>query len=308
MKRIVRAALLFACGCSFFAGPGAAQTPVPALQARVTDLTGTLDAGQRAALDEKLRAFEARKGSQIAVLVVATTAGEDLADFGIRLAEAWKLGRKGVDDGLILIVARNDRRMRIEVGYGLEGVVTDATARRIIDETLAPRFRAGDFYGGIDAAVNQLIGLIDGEPLPEPAPHWTGSPSFSDFFPMLIFGLLIATFVTRRLFGRFGGSAATGTLAGGITWFLTHLVPIALVAGFGAFIFSIIFGGFGGPGGWSSRGRRGRGTMGGWIPGGLGGGFGRGGGFGGGGFGGGFGGGLGGGGGGFGGGGASGGW
>ncbi len=295
MKSFAPRAALFAAALALIGARAAlAQIAVPPLEARVTDQTGALDADQRAALEEKLRAFEARKGSQIAVLMVPSTESEDLADFGIRVAEAWKLGRKGIDDGAILLVARNDRRMRIEVGYGLEGVITDATSRRIIDETLAPRFRAGDFYGGIDAALDQMIRLIDGEPLPEPAPRWSGSPSIGDYLPILFFAIVVPALFLRRVLGRLGGSFASGALAAGIIWVLTKVIGLAIAVGLGAFALTMIFGGLGGPRRWSSHGRGGRG---GW-----------GGGFGGGGFGGGGGGGFGGGGGGFGGGGASGGW
>ena len=141
---------------------------VPKLSARVTDLTGTLSAGQAQALEAKLAAFEAKKGSQIAVLIVPTTQPEDIAEFGIKVADLWRIGRKDVDDGIILIVAKNDRKLRLEVGYGLEGVIPDAIAKRIIAETITPYFKTGDFAGGIDAGVNQIIGLIEGEQLPVP--------------------------------------------------------------------------------------------------------------------------------------------
>ncbi|MBS0395284.1 MAG: TPM domain-containing protein, partial [Proteobacteria bacterium] len=173
------AASLAALALAVGAAPARAEVPLPPV-ARVTDLTGTLSEAQRTALDQKLAAFEARKGSQIVVLVLPTTAPEDIAQFGIRLADAWKIGRRGadgqrIDDGLILIVAKDDRRVRIEVGTGLEGAVTDFAASRIIDEFLRPRFRAGDYYGGIDQAVDRLIGLVDGEPLPAPKAERRGA-------------------------------------------------------------------------------------------------------------------------------------
>jgi uncharacterized protein len=267
--------------------------PVPPV-ARVTDQTGTLRADQVAALEAKLAALEQRKGSQLAVLIVPTTAPEDIAQFGVRVADAWKLGRKGVDDGAILIVALNDRRMRIEVGYGLEGVITDLSANRILDEFLRPYFRAGDFHGGIDAAVDRLIGLVDGEPLPVPQrDEWDGRAGGAGalLFPLLILGL-IAGPILRRVFGRPLGAVATGGIAGFVAWGLVGIFGVAIFAAIATFFFTLV-GGLGG-GRWSS-GRRG---------GGFGGGFG-GGGFGGGGFGGG---GWSGGGGGFGGGGASGSW
>ena len=145
-----------------------AQIPLPRLEARVTDLTGTLTAAQQSALEEKLAAFEARKGAQIAVLILPTTEPEDIAQFGVRLLESWKLGRKGIDDGAALIVAKDDRAVRIEVQYGLEGVLTDATASRIINDTIVPLFKQGDFAGGINAGVDQMLKVVDGEPLPAP--------------------------------------------------------------------------------------------------------------------------------------------
>ena len=154
------------------APPALAQIPLPKLEARVTDLTGTLTAAQQSALEEKLTAFEARKGAQIAVLILPTTEPEDIAQFGVRLMESWKLGRKGVDDGAALIVAKEDRELRIEVQYGLEGVLTDATSGRIINETIVPLFKQGDFYGGINAGVDQMLRVVDGEPMPEPDQAW----------------------------------------------------------------------------------------------------------------------------------------
>jgi uncharacterized protein len=280
--------------------PAGADVAVPPV-ARVTDLTGTLTATQRAALNDKLAAFEARKGSQIVVLVVPTTEPEDIAQFGIRVGDAWKIGRKSaddksIDDGLILIVAKDDHRMRIEVGTGLEGAVTDLAANRILDEYLRPSFRAGDFYGGIDHAVDRLIGLVDGEPLPPPRPvpqrSARGMQGFQGFFVILLAIAFVGGPILRSLFGRPVGAAATGGVAGFLAFLVLGTVGLAAAAGVIAFIVALI-GGLGG-GGWTA----GRG--------GFGGGFG-GGGFGGGSFGGG-GGGFSGGGGGFSGGGASGSW
>jgi uncharacterized protein len=281
--------------------------PVPPLTARVTDLTGTLTAQQQGAIEQKLAAFEARKGSQVAVLIVPTTQPEEIDQFSIRVVEQWKLGRakvngRKVDDGALLLVAKNDRRMRIEVGYGLEGALTDATSKRIIAETITPLFRQGDFYGGINAGLDQIIRVIDGEPLPEPDHRWRGgAQQIGNSLPFLIFVVFIGSIILRQLFGRGGGALATGGATGVLAWLFSHVVPIALFAGGIAFLFSLLAG-RGGGNGWSSAARRaGRGGFGGF------GGFG-GGGFGGGGFGGGGGGGFSGGGGGFGGGGASGGW
>ena len=276
--------------------------PVPPLASPVTDLTVTLTADQVAALDAKLRAFEKAKGSQVAVLVVATTQPEAIEQYAIRVADAWKLGRKGVDDGAILIVARDDRKLRIEVGYGLEGALPDAIANRIIDEDIVPSFRRGDYYGGIATGVDRMLRVIEGEPLPEPEIDSPSArvPGLFHLLPFLFVFALVGGSIFRRLFGRVGGAFATGGLVGFLTWLLVGMLALAVVAGI-LVVVLVIFGGMGGgpgPGGngWYSR-RHGRGWG---YPGGFGGGFGGGGG--------GFGGGWSGGGGGFGGGGASGSW
>jgi uncharacterized protein len=268
--------------------PAWAQVAVPQLTARVTDLTGTLTQEQRASLEHRLQSFEARKGSQIAVLMVPTTEPEAIEQYALRVAERWKIGRKNADDGAILVVAKNDRALRIEVGYGLEGALNDATASRIIREVIVPRFREGDFYGGINAGVDRMVRIIDGEPLPEPpspAPQVGGGLGQS--LPILLILAIVVGGVLRRILGRTGGALATGGAVGAVAWLLVGAVAIAVMAGILAFIFTLVGGGAG------------RGYPGG-FPGGIGGGFGRGGGFGGGGFRGG--------GGGFGGGGASGRW
>ncbi|MES2562708.1 MAG: TPM domain-containing protein, partial [Pseudomonadota bacterium] len=151
-----------------FALAAYAQVALPPLTSRVTDQTGTLTPTQRAALEERLAAFEARKGAQIAVVIVPTTEPEAIEQFGIRLAEKAKVGRKGVDDGALLIVALKDRALRIEVGYGLEGALPDAATKRIIETDIVPRFKQNDYFGGIDAGVTRMMAVLDGEPLPAP--------------------------------------------------------------------------------------------------------------------------------------------
>jgi uncharacterized protein len=273
-----------------------AQAAIPPLTSPVVDLTKTLSPQQVASLDQTLRAFAARKGSQIQVLIVPTTQPDTIEQYSIRVAEQWKLGRQGVDDGAILVVAKDDHAVRIEVGYGLEGALTDVLAGRIVDQVILPRFRAGDFVGGINEGVARMIAVIDGEPLPaapansrrQNAPQGIGSA-----LPVLLMLVIVGGGMLRRAFGAFGGASLIGGVAGVIAWFLTSALGIAFIAAIIAFIFTVLGGG--GGGGWSS-GRRG----------GWGGGFG---GLGGGGFGGGGGGGgWSGGGGGFGGGGASGRW
>lgn len=271
-----------------------AQVAIPPLRRPVTDLTNTLSAEQVSALEQTLQAFEQRKGSQIAILLLPTTRPEAIEQFSIRLAEAWRIGRKGIDDGAIVVLALEDREARIEVGYGLEGVLPDLIAARIIREDMVPHLRRGEVYLALNAAVDRIVRVIDGEPLPEP----TGQPEARDgglgsLFPILLMFVLVGGAILRRIFGSFLGAGATGGLAGVFVFLLTKGLGIALVAGVIAFIFSLL----GGGGGGLASGRRG----------GFGGGFG-GGSWGGGGFGGGGGGGWSGGGGGFGGGGASGRW
>jgi uncharacterized protein len=273
--------------------------PIPQLTSPVTDLTGTLTADQAAALEARLRAFEKQKGSQVAVLVVPTTQPEAIEQYSIRVADAWKLGRKGIDDGAILLVALDDRKLRIEVGRGLEGPLPDAIANRIIDEDIVPQFRRGDVYGGIETGVDRILRVVEGEPLPEPelAPPAQGVPGLFTLLPFLLIFSLVGGSIFRRMFGRVGGALATGGLVGFLTWLMIGILGMALGAGVLAFLFSLGGGSGGGGGsGWYSR-RHGRGWG---HPGGFGGGGWSGGG--------GFGGGWSGGGGGFGGGGASGGW
>ncbi len=268
-----------------------ADVAVPPLTARVTDLTGTLSGGAVTRIEAKLANLEAKKGSQIAVLIVPTTAPEDIEQFGIRVEDAWKLGRKGVDDGAYLIVAKDDRRVRIEVGYGLEGALPDAIASRIIAETITPHFKLGDYDGGVESGVDQMISVVNGEPLPEPDRKWERHNGLGNYLPILLVVVFVASGILRAMFGRLFGSLATGGLTGAIAWLLSHFLPIGVGAGILAFLFAML-------GGSTSRG---------WAAGrGWGGGFGGGlGGLGGGGFGGG---GFSGGGGGGGGGGASGSW
>jgi len=273
-------------------GSGAlAEVAVPQLRAPVTDLTGTLTPQQVATLEQQLRAFEAKKGSQIAVLLVPTTQPETIEQYSIRVAEAWKLGRRGVNDGALLLVARDDRAVLIEVGYGLEGVMPDVLANRIVDQVIVPRFRSGDYFGGLTEGVTRMTALIEGEPLPEPT--WSergpsGVDSLGGVLPLLLLVVFVGGSMLRRMFGSFGGASVTAGIAAALVWFLTSTLVIAIGAAVIAFVIAL-FGG-GGGGGWTSPRRGGWGGMGGgfggggWSGGGGGGGWsGGGGGFGGGG-------------------------
>ena len=256
-----------------------AQVAVPPV-ARVTDQTGTLSAEQKAALEQMLQAFETRKGSQIAVLMVPTTGGEPIEQFALRVAEQWKLGRKGVDDGALLAIAKDDRVLRIEVGYGLEGALNDATAKRIVAEVITPRFREGDFFGGISAGVDRMIKVIDGEPLPAPArsaPQVDGG--VFQLLPIVLIAAMVVGGVLRAVLGRGLGALATGGAVGFLAWILAGTLLVGVIAGALAFFFTLVGGfrgGWGG-GGWGG----GLGHRGGWGGGGFrtgGGGFGGGGG------------------------------
>jgi uncharacterized protein len=227
-----------------------AQVAVPPLTARVTDLTNTLTREQQAGLERMLREFEARKGTQIALLMVPTTAPEAIEQYALRVGEQWKIGRKKVDDGAILVIAKDDRALRIEVGYGLEGALNDATASRIIREVIVPRFREGDFYGGINAGLDRMMRVIDGEPLPEPArsaPVVDGGTM--QLLPVLLIAALVGGGILRAMLGRFLGAAATGGVVAFLAWVLAGTLFVALIAGVLAFVFTL-GGGFGGRGGY----------------------------------------------------------
>ncbi|MGA2188519.1 MAG: YgcG family protein [Steroidobacteraceae bacterium] len=220
-----------------------AQVAVPPLTSRVTDLTGSLSGAAVNRIETKLAAFEADKGSQIAVLIVPTTQPEEIEQYAIRVADAWKLGRKGIDDGALLLVAKNDRRVRIEVFRGLEGALPDAIANRIVDETIAPHFKLGDYDGGVEAGVDRIISVVDGEPLPEPDKKWESHGNgLGNALPLLLVVVFVVSGVLRSLFGRMFGSLATGGLVGVIAWLLSHLLPIGVGAGVVGFLFAMLLG------------------------------------------------------------------
>ncbi len=277
--RTARASLLaLTLGWSCIAG---AEIAVPPLTARVTDQTATLTAAQTSALEQTLQAFEARKGSQLAVLIVPTTAAETIEQYALRVAEQWKLGRKKVDDGALLLVAKDDRALRIEVGYGLEGALNDATSKRIISEIITPRFKQSDFYGGITAGVDQMIRVIDGEPLPEPSEKPVGdTPRISQYLPIIFMIALVMGGVLRSVLGRLPGALVTGGAVAGVAWLFAGALSIALGAGVIALLFTLLSGGMGGRGIGGFYGGVGRGGRGDYSGGGFsggGGGFGGGG-------------------------------
>jgi uncharacterized protein len=225
-----------------FAALASADVAVPPYSAPVIDLTGTLSGDAVARLESKLTALETAKGSQIAVLIVPSTQPEDIDQYSIRVADVWKPGRKSADDGAILLVAKDDRRVRIEVGRGLEGALPDAIANRIIEENITPRFKAGDFDGGIEAGVDKMIAVVNGEPLPPPDRKWERSGDLRNSLPLLLVVVFVGSGVLRALFGRMLGSVATGGVAGTIAWMLSHLLSIGVGAGVCAFVFALLTG------------------------------------------------------------------
>ncbi|MBU6465065.1 MAG: YgcG family protein [Bradyrhizobium sp.] len=274
-------ALLLCWAFAFGQMAAFAQVPVPPLSGPVVDQTGTLSSDEIASLTQKIRDFEARKGSQIAVLIVPTTQPEEIEQYSIRVAEAWKIGRKKIDDGAILLVAKNDRKLRIEVGYGLEGALTDVTSERIIDEIITPKFRNGDFAGGISAGVDRIIGVINGEPLPPPPKRSQRSNTsispefFNPTNPFVIIGVLFLGSLMRSMLGRLIGSAVAGGVVALLVWYFLGSLIFAVIAFVAVGLFTMISDGFHssmpyvGGGGWSSSGRSG----GGWSSGSAGGSF-----------------------------------
>jgi uncharacterized protein len=251
-------ALLLCWVCSALA-----LVAVPPLSGRVVDQTGTLGSNDIASLTETLKNLETRKGSQIAVLIVPTTDGEAIEQFSLRVAEAWKIGRKKIDDGALLVIAKNDRRLRIEVGYGLEGALTDVTTKRIIDEDITPKFKTGDFAGGVSAGVDRIVRIVNGEKLPEPEPpHWqdSGMLNIDPLNPFVLAFVFIVGSALRAALGRLVGSAATGGFVGFLAWLLLGSLGAALAVGVLAFLIAAFFdlmpsgGGRGTRGGWSSGG------------------------------------------------------
>jgi len=244
------AVLVLLIGLVLSPGPAAAQdlVKVPPLTARVTDLTNTLSAAEREALDAKLAAWETQTGNQLVVLMLPSTQPEAIAAYSIRVAEAWKIGHKGKDNGAVFLIAKNDRKNRIEVGYGLEGVLTDVTTRRILAETVAPYFRNNQFAQGIDAGVDQIIAVVNkGEPLADSpavqAPQRkSGGISFDTILILLFVIVPVIGGILRRIFGRAVGSTVGAGLVGGAAWLFAGSLAIAVIAAIVAFIVMLTFG------------------------------------------------------------------
>ena len=234
--------------------PGLGAAPpaplaVPARGGHVVDVSGVLAPEQRTVLEQRLNAFEQQHGSQLAVLLVPTTQPEQIEQFALRVAEQWKLGRSKVDDGAVVVVATGDQAARIEVGYGLEGVLTDAASKRIIDELMLPHFRRGDYFAGIDAGVLQMQALVAGEVLPAPSDQAQPLAALAGWLPAFLLAALFIGRMLRSVFGRLAGATIAGSLAGLSAWLLTG--TLLLAAGFALGVFILVMLGivwFGNPG------------------------------------------------------------
>jgi len=267
MPLLLPRALLAAALLCFWVMTAFAEVAVPPLQARVTDLTGTLSAERIADLDRQLAAFEAKKGAQIAVLMLPTVQPETIEQYAVRAFEKWKPGRKGIDDGVLLVIAKDDRKLRIEVGYGLEGALTDATAKRIISDDILPQFKRGDFSAGVAAGVSRIMAVIDGETLPPVAVSQKAQENRQFNPEWLLAGFVLFNVINLGLRALIGQLAAAGIMAGifgFIIWLVFSSVIGASIAGVIAFVFSLSagakgnfgggYGGSGGGGSWSSGG------------------------------------------------------
>jgi uncharacterized protein len=242
MKRLLVFLLALFAFCVF----GQNLQPVPELSAHVVDQTGTLDAIQIKGLEDKLMAFEQAKGTQIAMLMVATTQPEDIASYANRVGNAWKIGRKGIGDGVLLVVAKDDRKIRIEVSKTLEGAIPDLAAKQIIDDAITPRFRQSDFAGGLQAAADQIIARVTGEALPAPEqPSQRGGGAGFNWMDLAIFLFIAVPVMARVLRGVLGrklGAFATGAGVGTVALFITSSIVVAAIAALVALLLSMVSG------------------------------------------------------------------
>lgn len=250
-RYFIAALAIWLCAALVFAQPLVA---VPALTGRVVDITDGLSAAQKQELDDRLSAFEQRKGSQIALLIVRSTHPETIEQYAIRVAERWKLGRKKVDDGAILLIAKEDRTLRIEVGYGLEGVLNDATCKRIIDELIVPRFRNNDLYTGVSVGLDAMIRVVDGEALPTPVHSDELQIGNAGLLPVIFVAAVIIGAVMRKLLGRGKAALITGALVGLAVWLFTSSILLALFSGLIGVVITLAGAHIGGGGGWGGGG------------------------------------------------------
>lgn len=258
------------CGLLLVLTPALAQLAVPALTAHVVDSTGTLSGEQVQALEGKLSAFELNRGAQVVLLLVPTTQPEDISSYANRVANTWKIGRKEIGDGLLVVVAKNDRKVRIEVAKTLEGAIPDLAAKRIIDEAITPRFKQGDFAGGLDAGLDQIMKLISGEALPAPNSESSGDKAGFEWMDLAIFAFIavpVLAAVARSMLGPKLGALATGGAVGVLAMLVTSSLLIAVLAALVALLFTLFstlprsagHSGWGAGGGWGAGSRGGGG-------------------------------------------------
>ncbi len=246
---LIAAALLFGAANVHGAAADPNEIAVPKLTAHVVDLTGTLAADERAALDAKLADFERARGSQVAVLLVPSIGTEPIEDFATRVTDQWQLGRKGVDDGVLLVVAKEQRKLRIQTGRGVQGTLTDALSKRIVSDIIAPHFRSGDFTGGLDAGVDAIMKAVQGEELPLPeagkAERRVGSTgSLSNLLLFAFFLVPVVGMILRGLVGRFFGAGITSGITGVAAWLVLGSLGVGIGAALVAFIV-VLFSGTG---------------------------------------------------------------
>ena len=292
IRLIVSFGLFFLIPGFYDGAVGQDMVHVPDIESYVTDLTGTLDSQEKTSLESKLKNFEDIKGTQIIILLIPSTDPEEIEPFGIRVADTLKIGREGIDDGVILIVAKEDRKVRLEVGYGLEGVIPDAYAKRIIERIIIPDFRNGGYYSGINNGVDALISLIEGEELPLPVAKGGGEMADQKFpvFFMFIILMFVIIPVIKAIFGKKvkskSGRIITFIIAFALGWLIINLAMGLIIGVFLTFFMNLPSGGpggrsrgvyIGGPFGGFGGGSSGGGSFGGGFGGGMGGGFGGGG-------------------------------
>ena len=215
--------------------------PVPALTAHVMDQTATLTLAQKEALEARLAAFEQSRGAQVVFLIVPTTQPEDIAAYAQRIGDSWKIGRQGIGDGLLLVVAKNDRKVRIETTKALEGAIPDLAASQIIETAITPRFKQGDFAGGLDAAAEQIMARISGENLPEPTQDDSGEGF--DWSDLAVFVFLLVPIGARMLLGMLGrkmGAMVIGGVVGVLAGFLTSSLLVGFLAAVAGMVFALI--------------------------------------------------------------------